>query len=354
MGLNYKESGVDIDAGKKAVNLMKKDVEATHGPEVLNSLGGFGGLFQLDLGKYEKPVLVSGTDGVGTKLKLAFKLDKHDSIGIDLVAMSVNDILAQGAKPLFFLDYLATGKLEPEKTAQIVRGIALGCQESSAALIGGETAEMAGFYKDGEYDLAGFAVGIVDRSKIITGQNIKEGNLIIGLASNGLHSNGFTLARAALFNKAGYDYQEKIPGLENNLGEELLKPTRIYVKSVLSTLEDYYLSINGIAHITGGGLIENIIRILPEQLAAEIDSSKWEQQKIFKIIQEAGKIDDFEMLRTFNMGIGMVLIIDPSDKKEIMSELKAQGESPYQIGEIEKSQDYGMKIKIAGEIIEMG
>ncbi|MCC3144588.1 phosphoribosylformylglycinamidine cyclo-ligase [Halanaerobium sp. Z-7514] len=354
MGLNYKESGVDIDAGKKAVDLMKKDVESTHGPEVLSSLGGFGGLFQLDLSEYREAVLVSGTDGVGTKLKLAFKLDKHDSIGIDLVAMSVNDILAQGAKPLFFLDYLATGKLEPEKTAQIVRGIAAGCKEAGASLIGGETAEMAGFYQEGEYDLAGFAVGIVEKSKIITGEKIKAGNLIIGLASNGLHSNGFTLARAALFDKADYDYQAKLPGLENNLGEEMLKPTRIYVKPVLSILKDYHSSVNGIAHITGGGLVENIIRILPEDLAAAIDLSKWDKANIFEIIQEAGKIEDLEMLKTFNMGIGMVLIIEPRQKKEIMAKLKAKGESPYLIGEIEKAKDYGMKIEIPGEILEMG
>src|SRR6056297_2962103 len=234
MGLDYKKAGVDIDAGNQAVELIKNDVQSTFGPEVMTGLGGFGGLFKPDLSKYTNPVLVSGTDGVGTKLKLAFKLDLHNTIGIDLVAMSVNDILAQGAQPLFFLDYLATGKLEPEKTAEIVKGITAGCKQAGAALIGGETAEMAGFYQQGEYDLAGFAVGIVDQDQIITGEEIKSGELVIGLKSDGLHSNGFTLARAALFEKAGYRYNDKIEGLENSLGQELLIPTKIYVKTVLN------------------------------------------------------------------------------------------------------------------------
>ena len=343
MGLSYKDAGVDIDAGNKSVELMKKDVESTFGPEVLTGLGGFGALFQPDLGAYEEPVFVSGADGVGTKLKLAFKLDKHDSIGRDLVAMSVNDILAQGAKPLFFLDYLATGKLDAEKTAQIVRGIAAGCKDAGAALIGGETAEMAGFYQEGEYDLAGFAVGIVDKKKIITGENIKEGDLILGISSDGLHSNGFTLARAALFDRAAYDYQAEIKGLENNLGRELLKPTRIYVKPVLKIIDKF--EINGIAHITGGGLLENVPRILPEGLQAVVDKKSWERPKIFDIIKEAGDIEEKEMFRTFNMGIGMVLIINQSDKDELLSEIEKLGEKAQIIGQIKKGKAESLEIK---------
>lgn len=343
MGLSYKDSGVDIDAGNRSVELMKKDVESTFGPEVLTGLGGFGALFQPDLGAYEEPVLVSGADGVGTKLKLAFKLDKHDSIGRDLVAMSVNDILAQGAKPLFFLDYLATGKLDAEKTAQIVRGIAAGCKDAGAALIGGETAEMAGFYQEGEYDLAGFAVGIADKKNIITGENIKDGDLILGVSSDGLHSNGFTLARAALFDRAGYDYQAEIEGLDNNLGLELLKPTRIYVKPVLKIIDKF--EIKGIAHITGGGLLENIPRILPENLQAVVDKKSWEKPKIFDIIKEAGDIAEKEMYRTFNMGIGMVLIINPAEQDELLSEIAKLGEKAQIIGQIKKGEAEGLEIK---------
>lgn len=344
MGLNYKKAGVDIDAGNKAVELIKKDVQSTFGSEVMTGLGGFGGLFKPDLSKYKNPVLVSGTDGVGTKLKLAFKLDIHHTIGIDLVAMSVNDILAQGAQPLFFLDYLATGKLEPEKTAEIVKGIAAGCKESGAALIGGETAEMAGFYRPGEYDLAGFAVGIVDQDQIITGSEIKEGDLVIGLRSDGLHSNGFTLARAALFDKAGYDYTAEVEGLKNNLGEELLIPTKIYVKTIMDLLEKFKLK--GIAHITGGGLIENLPRILPEGLKAEIKKVSWQPQKIFKLIQQAGEIEEREMYRTFNMGIGMTLVIDKNDKEKILKELTEMGEEAYLIGEIKAgAQDTSLEIK---------
>lgn len=344
MGLNYKKAGVDIDAGNKAVELIKKDVQSTFGPEVMTGLGGFGGLFKPDLSKYKNPVLVSGTDGVGTKLKLAFKLDLHSTIGIDLVAMSVNDILAQGAQPLFFLDYLATGKLEPEKAAEIVKGIADGCKQAGAALIGGETAEMAGFYQPGEYDLAGFAVGIVDQDQIITGEEIKAGDLVIGLKSEGLHSNGFTLARAALFEKAGFDYTAEVEALENNLGEELLKPTKIYVKTVLALLEKFKLK--GIAHITGGGLIENLPRILPEGLTAEIKKESWQPQQIFKLIQEAGEIADEEMYRTFNMGIGMTLVIDKNDKEQVLSKLEEMGEKACLIGKIKAGAgDMSLEIK---------
>jgi len=344
VGLDYKKAGVDIDAGNQAVELIKKDVQSTFGPEVMTGLGGFGGLFKPDLINYQNPVLVSGTDGVGTKLKLAFKLDLHNTIGIDLVAMSVNDILAQGAQPLFFLDYLAAGKLEPKKTAEIVKGIAAGCKEAGAALIGGETAEMAGFYQPGEYDLAGFAVGIVDQDQIITGAEIEAGDLVIGLKSDGLHSNGFTLARAALFEKAGFDYTAEVEGLEKNLGEELLKPTRIYVKTVLSLLKKYKLK--GIAHITGGGLIENLPRIFRGGLKAEIKKDSWQPQIIFKLIQQAGEIAEKEMYRTFNMGIGMTLVIDKADKDKILKELAEMGEEACLIGEIKAgAADTSLEIK---------
>lgn len=343
MGLDYKKSGVDIDAGKKAVEMIKKDVESTFGPEVMTGLGGFGGLFKADLTNYKNPVLVSGTDGVGTKLKLAFKLKLHNTIGIDLVAMSVNDILAQGAEPLFFLDYLATAQLDPKQIAQIVKGIAAGCKEAGAALIGGETAEMAGFYQKGEYDLAGFAVGIVEEEKIITGAEIKAGDLLIGLKSSGLHSNGFSLARAALFEKAAYNYQAKIEGLENNLGQELLKPTKIYVKTVLALIEKF--RIKGIAHITGGGLIENLPRILPRGLKAEISKNSWQPQKIFSLIKKAGEITEKEMYRTFNMGIGMVLVIKKSEKQKILKELAKMKEEAWLIGEI--------KPKVKSQAIEL-
>jgi phosphoribosylformylglycinamidine cyclo-ligase len=344
VGLDYKKVGVDIDAGNQAVELIKNDVQSTFGPEVMTGLGGFGGLFKPDLSSYKNPVLVSGTDGVGTKLKLAFELDLHNTIGIDLVAMSVNDILAQGAKPLFFLDYLATGKLEPAKTAEIVKGIAAGCKQAGAALIGGETAEMAGFYRSGEYDLAGFAVGIVDQDQIITGEGINAGDLVIGLKSDGLHSNGFTLARAALFDRAGYEYTAEVEELENNLGKELLKPTKIYVKTVLALLNKY--KIKGIAHITGGGLIENLPRILPEGLKAEIAKKSWQPQKIFELIQEAGEIAEREMYRTFNMGIGMTLVIDKNDKEKILEELEQMGEKACLIGEIKAGAgDTSLEIK---------
>ena len=332
MGLSYRKSGVDIAAGDKAVELMKKEVESTFTAEVLSGLGGFGGLFQPDFSGYRQPVLVSGTDGVGSKLKLAFELDKHDSIGIDLVAMSVNDILTQGARPLFFLDYLAAEKIEPEKVREIVSGIAAGCKLAGAALLGGETAEMPEFYNPGEYELAGFAVGLVEREKIITGEKIAAGDLLLGLKSSGLHSNGFTLARAALFQRAGYSYDQKLPGLNMSLGLELLKPTRIYVRAVLSLLEKY--SIKGIAHVTGGGLQANLSRILPEGFEISLSEKDREIPEIFKIIQEAGDISLVEMHRVFNMGTGMVLIISPEERSEILAELEKMDEEVQLLGSI--------------------
>jgi len=343
MGISYKDAGVDIDAGNKAVELMKKEVESTFTSGVLNNPGGFGGLFKPELQTFREPVLVSGTDGVGTKLKLAFELDIHDTIGIDLVAMSVNDILVQGAKPLFFLDYLATGKIEPEKVAEIVKGIAAGCREAGAALLGGETAEMAGFYNAGEYDLAGFAVGITDQTNLITGENIEAGDKLIGLASSGVHSNGFTLARKALFDIAGYSYQEKLTGLDQELGLELLKPTRIYVKTILSLLDEFKLK--GMAHITGGGILENLPRILPDNLKAVIKNQSWQIPETFKIIQEAGSIAEEEMFRTFNMGIGFILVVGPNEEPAITNLLEELEEEFYLIGEVIEDENSSLEFE---------
>ncbi len=334
MGLSYKDAGVNIEAGNQTIKKIKKDVESTFGPEVLTGLGGFGGLFAPDLGGYKEPVFVSGTDGVGTKLKIAFMMDKHDTVGIDLVAMCVNDILAQGAKPLFFLDYIATGKLEPEKTVDIVKGIADGCKQSGCSLIGGETAELPDFYQDGEYDLAGFSVGIVDKDKIITGESIKMGDKIIGLASSGIHSNGYSLVRKAFLEIADYDLNDKVELLDDILGEVLLQPTKIYVKAVLKLIEEYM--VKGIAHITGGGFLENIPRILNEGLAAKINLGSWPVHNVFKALQSIGKIDNKEMYRTFNMGIGMILVVPENDYKNVIDLANELGEEAYLIGEIIK------------------
>lgn len=334
MGINYKDAGVDIDAGNEAVSRIKKDVESTFGTGVLTGLGGFGGMFAPDLKGYEEPVLVSGTDGVGTKLKLAFMMDRHDTIGIDLVAMCVNDILAQGAQPLFFLDYLATGKINPGKVEKIVSGIATGCKRAGCSLIGGETAELPDFYKKGEYDLAGFTVGIVDKENIVSGNNIKTGDKIIGLASNGIHSNGYSLVRKIFFEIAGYELEDNPAKLDCSLGEELLKPTRIYVKPVLQLIDKF--NIKGIAHITGGGLYENIPRILPEGLTAKIDRNSWPVPEIFKLIQETGNVKEKEMYRTFNMGIGMIIVVDEEEVNNILAIIGELGEKPYIIGEIIK------------------
>ncbi len=329
----YKEAGVDIDAGNEAVQLMKQHVARTMRPEVKTDLGGFGGLFALK-GDYKNPILVSGTDGVGTKVKIAQEVDKHDTIGIDLVAMSVNDIAVQGAEPLFFLDYIATGKLIPEQVEQLVAGIAEGCVQAGCALIGGETAEMAGMYGNGEYDLAGFAVGIVEEEKVVTGEKIEAGDVIIGLASNGLHSNGFSLVRHLLFTKNSYHINAFVPSLDNTLGAELMKPTRIYVKTVLALLKRY--NIKGMAHITGGGLIENIPRILPDNLQAKIKLSSWEAPKIFKLLGELGEMDDYNLYRTFNMGIGYILVVSKEDAAEIVKLAEELGETATVIGKITK------------------
>jgi phosphoribosylformylglycinamidine cyclo-ligase len=333
--ITYKDAGVDIDAGNRFVDMIKPLVKETSRPEVLADIGGFGGLFSLNSSKYKKPTLVSATDGVGTKLKLAFMLDKHDTVGIDLVAMCVNDIIVQGAEPLFFLDYFATGKLSPEKTVDVVRGIAEGCKQAGCALLGGETAEMPGMYAEGEYDLAGFSVGVVDNDRLIDGSSITNGDQIIGLASNGLHSNGYSLVRKILLEELKLDLAATPEGLEQSLGEELLTPTRIYVKSVLNLMRDFELK--GIAHITGGGLIENIPRVLPKMCKAVIDRNSWPKHAIFDLLQRGGNIPEEEMYRTFNYGIGLILIVSPQNTEDILDRLNGLGETAYIIGEIQKS-----------------
>lgn len=335
-GLTYAAAGVDITAGGEAVELMKKHVKRTFRPEVLTDLGGFGGLFALNSAKYRQPVLVSGTDGVGTKLKVAMLMNKHDTIGIDAVAMCVNDVLVQGAEPLFFLDYLAVGKLEPGQVADIVKGIAEGCVQSGCALIGGETAEMPGFYPPGEYDVAGFVVGVVDRDKLIDGSTIKPGDKVIGLASTGLHSNGYSLARKALLEVGGHKPEDFHPKLGRTVGEEMLEPTRIYVKTILALLEKYQLK--GLAHITGGGLTENVPRVLPQGVKVQIKSGSWEVKPVFRLIQEIGGIAENEMLRTFNMGVGMVIIVSPEDATGMMDTLAEMGEKAWVIGEVTKGE----------------
>ena len=330
--LTYREAGVDIDAGNKAVDLMKKHVRSTYRPEVLGDIGGFGGLFALDTKKYKEPVLVSGTDGVGTKLCVAFMADKHDTIGQDAVAMCVNDILVQGAEPLFFLDYLAVGKLEPTQVAAIVSGIAGACLESGCSLIGGETAEMASFYKNGEYDIGGFCVGVAERSKLITGEKIKPGDVLIGLPSSGLHSNGYSLVRKICFDLKNLAINEYIPELEKTLGDELLVPTKLYPKSCLPLIEKF--DIRGMVHITGGGFYENIPRVLPEGCGVEVNTEAWPVPKIFELVKQWGNVAWPEMYRTFNMGIGMILVVPESEVTAIQENLTARGEASYVIGHV--------------------
>ncbi|MBM6616242.1 phosphoribosylformylglycinamidine cyclo-ligase [Bacillus suaedaesalsae] len=332
MSISYKDAGVDIEAGYEAVSRMKKHVERTKRNGVLSSIGGFGGMFDLSSLNLKEPVLVSGTDGVGTKLMLAFMMDQHDTIGIDAVAMCVNDIVVQGAEPLFFLDYIACGKAKPEKIEDIVNGISEGCVQAGCALVGGETAEMPGMYDEDEYDLAGFAVGAVEKSKIITGETIKPGDCLIGLASNGLHSNGFSLVRKILLEKAGHALTDQIEGLDSTLGEELLKPTKIYVKPILHVLKTY--NIKGMAHITGGGFIENIPRMLPKGCGAEVDHGSWPIPNIFNVLGRESTLKQEEMFNIFNMGIGMVLAVAEEDLVNIIKELESQGEKAYIIGRV--------------------
>lgn len=329
----YKKAGVDIAAGNEAVERMKKHVKRTYRPEVLAELGGFGGLFSLNKDKYDEPVLVSGTDGVGTKLKLAFAMDKHDTIGIDAVAMCVNDIIVQGAEPLFFLDYLACDKVVPEKIEAIVKGIAEGCVQAGCSLIGGETAEMPGMYQGGEYDIAGFTVGIVDKKKMIDGSTIAAGDAVIGFASSGIHSNGFSLVRRLLLEDAGYKLDQELEELGGaKLGDVLIEPTRIYVKSALKLVEQ--VEVKGMAHITGGGFIENIPRVLPDGVNVDVEYGSWPILPIFDLMQSKGSITNRDMFTTFNMGIGLVVVVpadQASDALRIAAEL---GEQAYRIGTV--------------------
>ena len=332
----YAASGVDITAGYRSVELMKQHIMRTMTPGVCSDVGGFGGLFELDLEGISKPVLVSGTDGVGTKLKLAFLMDKHDTVGIDCVAMCVNDIICCGAKPLFFLDYIACGKNIPERIADIVKGVCEGCVQSGAALIGGETAEMPGFYPVDEYDLAGYSTGVVDKAKIIDNKTMKEGDVIIALPSSGVHSNGFSLVRK-VFDIENADIKKPLDALNGkSLGETLLTPTRIYVKPVLELLEK--VTVKGISHITGGGFYENIPRSIPDGLGANIDKSAVKILPIFKLIQETGNISERDMFNTFNMGVGMSIVVAKEDAEKALESLKGSGEDAYIIGEIVKSE----------------
>lgn len=329
--LTYAEAGVDVKEGARAVELMKKHVKETFNEDVIGDLGSFGGLLRLS-GQFERPVLVAGTDGVGTKLKIAFMMDKHDTVGQDLVAMCVNDILCQGATPLFFLDYLATGKLKAESAAMLVKGITDGCKLSNIPLLGGETAEMPGFYGDGEYDMAGFAVGVVDESKIITGQNIKVGDKIIGIASSGIHSNGYSLVRTLFFDRLGNTVETYIPELNSKLGDVLITPTRIYVKAILALLSK--VAVKGMVHMTGGGFYENIPRVLPEGLNATVRLNAWEMPSLFSYMMEKGNIAIEEMFGTFNMGIGFVVVVSGDVVDEALSILTNHGENAMVIGEI--------------------
>jgi len=328
MGFSYKNAGVDIDKADVAVQMMRKYVQSTYTKGVLGDIGSFGGFFQIK-DNYKNLVLVAGADGVGTKLKIAFALDKHDTVGIDCVAMCVNDVLVHGAKPLFFLDYIAVGKLIPGKIAQIVKGLAEGCIQAECALIGGETAQMPDMYKEDEYDLAGFAVGAVEKENLLDGTKVKEKDLVIGISSSGIHSNGFSLARKVLLSKL--NLQDYVEDLKKTLGEELLTPTKIYVKSVMKILDE---NVHAMAHITGGGLIENLPRVLPQGLEFRIDKNSWDLPPIFRIIQKLGDIDQKEMFRTFNMGIGLVLVVNRDHGDEFLRRLRKMGEKAWIIGEV--------------------
>jgi len=329
-GLTYKDAGVDVAAGQRAVDLMRGAVRATFRREVLTDIGGFGGLFAL--GKYEEPILVSGTDGVGTKLKVAFMMNRHHTVGIDLVAMSVNDILVNGAEPLFFLDYVGLAKLIPEQVAEIVGGVAAACRAAGCALIGGETAELPGLYAPGEYDLVGFAVGVVEKKQLVDGSTIKEGDVLLGLASSGLHSNGYTLARKIVFDLAGHRVDDEVYCLGGTIGEVLLTPTRIYVSAVLPLVREG--RIKGMVHITGGGLVDNIPRVLKAGLGVEIAAGSWPVPPVFTWLAELGDVSSTEMFRTFNMGLGFILVVAPEQASLVQDKLAAMGETVYQVGQV--------------------
>lgn len=341
--LTYADAGVDIDKANKLVESIKEIAKKTNRPGVIGEIGGFGGLFSININNIQKPVLVSSTDGVGTKLKLAFMTGKHDTIGIDLVAMSVNDIIVQGAEPLFFFDYFSTGEIDSQIAVDVIKGIAEGCKQAKCALLGGETAEMPGFYKKNEYDLAGFAVGIVDYNKIIDGSGIRMGHKLVGITSSGLHSNGYSLARKICFDVLKLNVDSYVFELGKTIGEELLTPTKIYSTMILSLLKD--LPIHGLAHITGGGISENIVRIIPETCMLKIKKDSWDIPPIFNFLKEAGKVSEEEMMRTFNNGIGMVAIVPEKSVDEIMDRLAANNEKTFLIGEIAERKDSQEKIK---------
>ena len=330
--LTYKDAGVDTHEGQRAVSLMKEHVKGTFNDSVLTGLGSFGSLVALDVKDMSEPVLVSGTDGVGTKLKIAFLMDKHDTVGIDCVAMCVNDVLCQGAKPLFFLDYIATGNVKAEKIADIVKGIAEGCKQGRSALVGGETAEMPDFYSEGEYDMAGFSVGIVDKSRIITGAKVAVGQKVVGIPSSGIHSNGYSLVRKVFFDKMNMSVNDYVEELGETLGEALLRPTRIYADACEAVLPNF--DVKGIVHITGGGFYENIPRILPEGTAVSINVGTWDVPPIFPYMKKCGNIDREEMFSTYNMGVGMMMVVDAEDADAVVEALKDAGENASVIGEI--------------------
>jgi len=330
--LTYKDAGVDIEAADKLVDFIRPLAKTTFRKEVLSDIGGFGGVIAIDQEQFPEPLLVASTDGVGTKLRIAFDMQKHDTIGQDLVAMCVNDIIVQGATPLFFLDYFATGKLDEGQAKEVIKGIVDGCRMAQCALLGGETAEMPSFYPQGEYELAGFSVGIVSRDRLIDGKNIKPGDVLIGLASNGLHSNGYSLVRKIFSRENGYDLKDQLKDLDCALGEELLKPTRIYVQPVLALLKRF--PVKGFVHITGGGFTENIPRILPKDCRAEIKLSQWTVPPIFKLIENKAQIELQEMLKTFNYGIGMIIILDAEQAEEGIRFLQDQGEKCFAVGEV--------------------
>jgi phosphoribosylformylglycinamidine cyclo-ligase len=332
----YRQAGVDIEAGYESVNRIKKHVERTARRGVLGQLGSFGGMFDLSSLNLKEPVLVSGTDGVGTKLKLAFMANKHDTIGVDCVAMCVNDIVVQGAEPLYFLDYLACGKAKPEKIEAIVKGVADGCAQAGCALIGGETAEMPGMYTEEEYDIAGFSVGACEKSEMVTGENIIEGNMLVGLGSSGIHSNGYSLVRKVFFENHSFGLDDTLPEMDGTLGETLLTPTKIYVQAVLAALKKF--EINGMSHITGGGFIENVPRMLPEGLKAEIQTGSWTIPEVFTAIEKYGDIPHEEMYNIFNMGIGFVLAIKKEDAEELVEFMKQHGEDAFVIGEVTRGE----------------
>jgi phosphoribosylformylglycinamidine cyclo-ligase len=330
--VTYKDAGVDINAGYEVVKRIKAHARSTYRPEVITDLGSFGALFAFDNRKYEEPILVSGTDGVGTKLKIAFLMDKHDTVGLDLVAYCINDIICQGAEPLFFLDYLATGKVKPEVIETLVAGIARGCKEAGCALIGGETAEMPGFYDQGEYDMAGFAVGVVERKNAIDGSKVKPGDALVGIKSTGLQSSGYSLVRKVVFDILGLKVNHYIEEFGRSLGEELLEPTRIYARQLLKIQERF--DIHGIANISGGGLPENLPRAIANNTRVIVQKGTWEIHPVFKFLQERGGVDEDEMYNTFNMGVGMVLIVSGEDADGVCRELKAMGEEAYIIGQV--------------------